>query len=382
MLDPEIAYLNHGTVGAPPRRVIAEQRRIQDVIERQPAQFQLRELADVDASGEPAVPHMRVATTAIAHHVGAAPADLVFVDNATTGVNAVLRSFPFDPGDEILVMSLGYGGVNNIVTFLCDTAGTVMRQVTLPGPGGEPDQYVSAIAGALTARTRICLIDHITSQTALVLPVADIARACHDAGVLVLVDGAHAPGAIDLDIESLGVDWYVANLHKWAFAPRSCGILWADPRVQSHLHPVTISWGYGNGLGAEFDLLGTRDPSACLVAPFAFDLLNEWGGADLMRHNHDTVWRAAHRLTERWGTSFTTPESMIGPMATIDLPAGLGATKEDADNLRRALLADSLIEVPVFGDGERLSLRLSAQIYNDDADFDRLADAIEARCSS
>lgn len=381
MLDPSVIYLNHGTVGAPPRRVIAEQRRIQDLIERQPAQFQLRELADPEALGDPAVPHMRAAAAAVAGHLGAVPDDLVFVDNATTGVNAVLRSLRFSEGDEILVTSLGYGGVNNAVRWVCDTTGATMRTVALAWPGPDPDSCVAAVAGALTDRTRLCLVDHITSQTALVLPVAGIAAACRDAGVPVLVDGAHAPGAIGLDVASLGVDWYTANLHKWALAPRSCGILWADPRVQEGLHPVTISWGYGNGMSAEFDLLGTRDPSANLTAPFALDLLETWGGVELMRHNHDTVWRAARRLSDRWGTVFATPESMIGPMATIALPPSLGTTKSDADALRRSLLVDDRIEVPVFPGSGSMSLRLSAQIYNDDQDFDRLGAAIERRCA-
>lgn len=381
MLDPAIVYLNHGTVGAPPRKVIAEQRRIQDMIERQPAQFQLRELADTEGSGDPAEPRIRRAARSVATHLGCADEGLVFVDNATTGVNAILRSFPFEPRDEILVTSLGYGGVNNVVQYVCDSTGATMRTILMPGPDSLPIDHVRAVANALGDRTRVCVVDHITSQTALVLPVRDIADVCRDAGVLLLVDGAHAPGAINLDIESLGADWYVANLHKWAFAPRSCGVLWAAPHVRENLHPVTISWGYTHGLAAEFDLLGTRDPSACLAAPFAFDLLMQWGGAGLMSHNHAMVWRAAQRLSARWGTRFATPESMVGPMACVALPRGLGTSKADADALRASLLTRDSIEVPVFGGAEAMTLRLSAQIYNDDADFDRLGEAIERRCA-
>ena len=381
MLDPDLTYLNHGTVGAPPRRVMEEYRRIQDHIERQPAQFQLRELADVEGLGEPSAPRMRVAAASVAAHLGCSPDSIVFVDNATTGVNAVLRSHPFAQGDEILVTSLGYGGVDNAVRYVCDTTGARMRTVELPDFGAAPADYVTAIAAGVGDATRVVVVDHITSQSALVLPIVDIAAACHDKGVLVLVDGAHAPGAIDLDIESLGVDWYVANLHKWAFAPRSAGILWAAPERRAGLHPVTISWGYGNGFTAEFDLLGTRDPAPFLAAPFALDLHEKWGGAALRLHNHRTVWRAAHELAAAWGTEFLVPESMIGPMANVALPCVLGATKADADVLRRSLLEEDRIEVPVFGDGSRLSLRLSAQIYNDAGDFARLAEAVTRRCS-
>lgn len=379
MLDPQITYLNHGTVGAPPRPVWEEYRRIQDNIEREPAQFQLRELADIEGTGEPPAPHMRVAAARVADHLGCSAENLVFVDNATTGINAVLRSFPFRVGDEILVTSLGYGGVNNAVRYLCDSAGTTMRTIPMPPTGAGPGEFVHAVASAIGAATKMVLVDHITSQSALILPIAEMVAHCHAAGVPVLVDAAHAPGAVDMDIESVGADWYVANLHKWAFAPRSCGVLWAAPEHHRYLHPVTISWGYGNGLAAEFDLLGTRDPSACLVAPFALDLMERWGGPALRAYNHQMVWTAAQNLSSAWGVDFVTPESMIGPMATIRLPDGMGSSKSDADSLRASLLHDDRIEVPVFGDGNGLSLRLSAQIYNDDDDFGRLCEAVLRR---
>ncbi len=274
MLDPAITYLNHGTVGAPPRRVLAAQRAISETIERQPAKFLLRELADTEAdgswSGAPA--HMRAAIARVAAFVGADAADLVFVDNATTGANAVLRSFPLVGGDEILVTDTSYGGVVRAANFAASQAGASVRTMTMPPLGSPPDAFATAFDTALTDATRVVLLDHITASTALILPVAEIARRCHERGVLVLVDGAHGPGAIPLDIRALGVDWYFGNLHKWAWTPRSSGILWTAPEHQRYLHPTVISWGYGNGIAAEFDLLGTRDPSPFLTAPAALDL--------------------------------------------------------------------------------------------------------------
>jgi len=379
MLDPTVTYLNHGTVGAPPIPVIARWRAIQDEIELQPAQFLLRELADYDNVGKPASPRMRVAAQEVADFVGCEVEQFGFVDNATAGCNAVLRSFPFRAGDEILVMNLGYGGVNRAVDYAAEQKGCTVRVVDLPRPGAQPHEFVSAVAATIASSTRMVVIDHITSQTALVLPLADIAAACHRHGVVVLADGAHAPGAIPLDVESLGVDFYVANLHKWLWTPRSCGFVWAADEHVAHLHPTVISWGYRNGLAAEFDLVGTRDPSPFLTAPYAISLWKEWGGQKILDYNHETVVRNARRLAEAWGTEFTIPEEMIGPMAYVTLPDGLGSVTSDAVALQESLLADDRIEVPVFADNGRLTCRISTQIYNDDNDFAFLIDAVKSR---
>lgn len=377
-LDPAATYLNHGTVGATPRRVLAAQQALTEQIERQPAQFMLRELANEVGDG----PRLRMgeAVSVVADFVGVRAADVGFVDNATAGANAVLRSFPFRPGDEILVTDLGYGGVTNAAIYAASTTGAVLRTVTLPRPGAPEEAFVDAIEAALGPATRMLLVDHITAETALVLPVAEIARRCHDRGVLVLVDGAHAPGAIDLDVGALGVDWYFGNLHKWAMVPRSAGFLWASPQQQAHLHPTVISWGYGKGMSAEFDLLGTRDPSHVLVAPVAIELMREWGLDAMRGYDHDLAWRGAHLLADAWGTPFTTPEAMIGTMANVTLPEGAGSTKDDAVRMRTRLWDEVRIEVPVFSHVGRLTLRVSAQVYNEPADVERLAAAVLARC--
>jgi isopenicillin-N epimerase len=220
------------------------------------------------------------------------------------------------------------------------------------------------------------IIDHITSQTALVLPIADIIRKCHAKGALVLVDAAHSPGAIDVNIESYGADWYVANLHKWAFAPRSCGVLWADPRHHAALHPTVISWGLDHGLAAEFDLLGTRDPAPFLAAPFALNLLEEWGGATLRAHNRRSALAAADYITSEFGTAYSTPHSMVGPMVNVGVGERFGTTKDEADSLRRRLFERHSVEVPVFPGEGGVRLRVSMQIYNEHADVERLVAAL------
>jgi len=379
-LDPGIIYLNHGTVGAPPRRVLAKQQAIREEIERQPSRFLLRELTSIVVGvprSEP--PRLRMAAAAVAPFVGAKSDDFVFVENATTGVNAVLRSLDLREGDEILLTDHTYGAVVNAANFAARGRGDRVRTVELPYPVSDPGALVSAVADALGPRTRVAIIDHITSESALVLPVAEIAARCRAKGVRVLVDGAHAPGAIPLDVPSLGVDWYAATLHKWAMTPRAAGFLWAALECQEGLHPTVISWGLDQGFSAEFDLVGTRDPSAFLAAPDGIAFLRDLGFEAVHEYNHALAWEAARRLSRRWGTDLGMGEALVGTMATLPLPQRLGSTREDGDRLRDELLFQDRIEVQVHAWRGRLWVRVSAQVYNDLDDVERLAAAIKAR---
>ncbi|MGZ8256099.1 MAG: aminotransferase class V-fold PLP-dependent enzyme [Burkholderiaceae bacterium] len=376
-LDQAITYLNHGTVGVTPRRVLAAQQAIRDEIERQPSRFLLRELTKV-AVGRPRSepPRLRQAAAIVAPFLGARGEDLVFVDNATTGANAVLRSFPFEPGDEILVTDHGYGGVTNAATFAARQRGAAVRTAMIPWPVRSADEITGACVAAIGPKTRLAVIDHIAAHSGLTFPIADIARRFHERGVAVLVDGAHAPGAIPLDIASLGVDWYVANLHKWLWVPRSSGILWAAPDRQADLRPAVVSWGLDQGFTTEFDLPGTRDPSPHLSAPAAIAFMQELGVEAVQRYNHSLAWDGAHHLARRWGTEFLAPESLVGTLATVELPPSAGSTEEEAATLRDRLLFEDRIEVQMHAARGRVHARISAQIYNELSDIDRLADAV------
>jgi isopenicillin-N epimerase len=379
-LDPAVTYLNHGTVGSPPRRVLAAQQAIRDAIERQPARYLVRELADVgDGAPRTMRPRLRTAADAVAGFLGARGEDLAFVDNATAGVNAVLRSLRFEPGDEILLTDHAYGAVARVAEFVARQWGARVATVELPFPRTDPAAVVEAIAGALGPRTRIAIVDHVTSETALVLPLAEIAARCRARGVPVLVDGAHAPGALDLELPALGVDWYAANLHKWAWAPRSCGILWASPARQKDLHPPVISWGLDKGFTHEFDWVGTRDPSAYLAAPEGIAWMRELGLEAVRGYNHALAWEGACGLAGRWGTAFEIGETMVGVMATIPLPGRMGTTREDAQRLKDGLLFEDRIEVATHARHGRVWVRISAQIYNQPSDLERLAEAVLAR---
>jgi isopenicillin-N epimerase len=374
-LEPGSTYLNHGTVGVTPRRVLDHQRTLMEQIERQPSRFLLRELASFSVGESAAQPRMRAAADAVAAFLGGRGEDLVFVDNATTGINAVLRSFPFEPGDELLVTDLGYGGVARAAEFATRERGASLRAVTMPYPA-TADALERAWLDAIGPRTRLAIVDHISAESALVFPVAAIAAGLRSRGVAVLVDGAHAPGAIPLDIPALGADYYVANLHKWMWTPRSSGILWAAPDRQAGLHPTVISWGLDQGFTAEFDLVGTRDPSAHLSAPAAIALFHEWGLDDIRRYNHRLACDGARHLAARWATEFSTPDALIGTMATVALPTAAGTVPEDAVHLRTRLLEEDGIEVQMHAYRDRVRARISAQIYNDMDDIERFAAAV------
>jgi isopenicillin-N epimerase len=375
-LDPGVLYLNHGTVGVAPRRALAAQQAIRDEIERQPSRFLLREVSALVGQPRAEPTRIRLAAEAVARFVGARGDDVVFVDNATTGVNAILRSFPFEPGDELLVTDHAYGAIARTAAFVARDRRASVRTVTVPYPDFNRGRLVEAIASAIGPRTRIAVVDHIASETALVFPIAEIAAVCRARGVALAVDGAHAPGVLPLDVPAIGADWYVANLHKWAHAPRSCGFLWTHPSRQAGLHPAVISWGYELGYSAEFDWIGTRDPSPWLAAPVGLAFLEELGFDAVQRYNHSLAVDAARMLAARWNTRFEIDDADIGFMATVPMPDRCGSTGEDAARLRDRLLFERGIEVQVHAGHGRLWARISAQVYNEMSDYERLAEAV------
>ena len=375
-LDPDVVYLNHGTVGVTPNAVLAAQRAIRDETERAPSQVLLR-----DQSGLVGVPtgkptRLRQAAREIAAFVGARGDDLVFVDNATTGVNAVLRSLPLRPGDEILITDHNYGATMRVAMFVARERGAVVRTAAVPYPVFDRQGLIESVRRTLSERTRVAVLDHITSESALVFPLAELAAVCRERGVPVLADAAHAPGVLSIDVGSLGVDWYTANLHKWACAPRSCGFLWASPERQAGLHPPVISWGLDQGFTAEFDWVGTRDESAWLAAPAGLAFLNQIGREAVWQHNHDLAWQGAQLLAARWGTTLGFTAADIGFMATVPMPAACGKEPADAARVRDALLFDHRIEVQVHAAHGGLWARISAQVYNEIGDVERLAGAV------
>jgi isopenicillin-N epimerase len=379
MLDPEVAYLNHGTVGATPRRVLERQQALRDEMERRPSAFMLREVVSLVGTTTPGQGRLREAAARVAAFVGARPEDLGFVSNVTAGINAVLRAIPFQEGDEILLLDHAYGAIASGAASIGGARGAVLRWVKVPMPLQDPAQILRAVEDAITPRTRLAILDHVTSSSALLLPIAELVQAVQRRGVPVLVDGAHAPGAVPLDVSAIGAEWYAANLHKWAWAPRSCGFLHVRPDQHAGLHAPVLSWGLDQGLAAEFDWQGTFDPTPMLAAPEGIAFLEELGVATVQRYNHAFAWRAAVALRDELGAEPLAPEEAVGTMVTVQLPPSFGSTMNQAVHLRNQLLFEDRIEVQVHASEGRIHLRISGQIYNGDRDLETLLRALATR---
>ncbi len=375
-LDPAATYLNHGTVGVVPIRVAEAQQAWRDRIERHPARFMLRDLWSFTGSATSGPTLMRQAAAGVAAFVGARADDLVFVDNTSTGVNAVLRSMTFEPGDEILVTDHIYGGLLTAVHYIARRSGAAVRVAAMPFPAFDAALAVERLAAAITDRTKLVLVDHIAAESAIVFPVEALVRVCKSRGVPVLVDGAHVPGQLALDVSAIGADYYVANLHKWAMAPRSSAFMVVAPERQAGLHPAVISWGLDTGFTQEFDWVGTRDPTPWITAPEGIRFLQDLDYGALRAYSHDLAWYAARHLTDLWGTPLEIAESAVGCMVSVMTPESFGTTKPEAVRLRDRLLFDHGIEVQVSARAGRVWVRVSAQAYNDRDDIEKLGRAL------
>jgi isopenicillin-N epimerase len=377
-LDPAATYLNHGTVGVVPRRVLDAQTAWRERMERHPARFMLRELWRFAGSPAEGPTLMRAAAASVAAFVGAPAGDLVFIDNATAGVNVVLQSLLLEAGDELVVTDHLYGGLVAALDHTARRAGATIRTVAVPYPVFDRAELAARLAAALTPRTKLVILEHVASESALCFPVEALVGICRERGVTVLVDGAHVPGALPLDVSAVGADIYVANLHKWAMAPRASAFMVVRPALQQRLHPPVISWGFGTGFTQEFDWVGTRDPTPWLAAPDGIRFLEDLGLDDMRRYNHALAWRAAGWLTDAWGTPLLVDEASVGCMATVMAPEACGSTKADAIRLRDRLFFEHGIEIQAHARAGRVWVRVSAQVYNDDEDIDRLARAVKA----
>ncbi len=380
-LDPAVVFLNHGSFGACPTEVLCHQASLRAEMEAEPVRFLSRELDE----------RLDHARHRLATFVGADPDDLAFVVNATSGVNMVLRSLVWQPGDELLTTDHAYNACRNALDFVASRAGARVVVVTVPFPLGSADEVVEAVLAAVTPRTRLALLDHITSPTALILPIGRLIADLSERGVPVLVDGAHAPGMVPLDLGTLGAAYYSGNCHKWLCAPKGAAFLWVRRDRQADVRPLTISHGANavrpgrSRFRLEFDWTGTDDPTAWLTVPRAIDYLGTLvpgGWPALMARNRALALDARRLLCAAVGSAPPCPDEMVGSIASVRLPDGQATETgwRRLDPLQRRLFEEWNIEVPVmtWPTAPHRLLRISAQLYNERHHYTRLAEALKA----
>jgi isopenicillin-N epimerase len=381
-LDPSIDFLNHGSFGSCPKPVLEFQHAIRLRMERQPIQFFVRDLEGL----------LDEARHALAQFLGAASANLVFVPNATAGVNAVLHSLTFERGDEIIVTNHEYNACRNALDLIAERNGFTVRIAEIPFPLRDGEMVIEAILQQVTPRTRLLLVDHVTSQTGLIFPLDRIVSELARRGIDTLVDGAHAPGMLPLNLEKLGATYYIGNCHKWICAPKGAGFLHVRPDRQRAIRPLSISHG-ANSLRTdrsryliEFAWIGTIDPSPYLCVPEALrqmSALCAGGWPELMQRNRALALEGRRIICEALEIDPPCPDALIGSLASFPLPDAPSAEPPKSplylDPLQDWLLARHQIEVPVipWPKPPRRLLRISAQIYNSRGQYERLAAALE-----
>jgi isopenicillin-N epimerase len=316
---------------------------------------------------------LRQAADRVAGLLGGQGADWAFVENATAGLNAIIASIALAPGDELLCLSQVYGAIGNALSYHAERSGARLVNVAVPVPFTDPAPLLSAISAAIRPKTRLVSFDHITSAGAVVLPIREMAALCHERGVPVAVDGAHAPGQLALDVPALGVDWYVGNLHKWAFAAKGAGVIWCAPERQNALHPTAISHALGHGFTAEFDYTGTRDNSAWLAVPAALDYVDALGAEAMRAHNAALARDAGATLVKAWDSEAAAASEFCASMVSVKLPGHIGGDRYAARRLAAQLIERHGITAGVMVLDGGLWVRVSAQIYNEIDDYARLA---------
>jgi isopenicillin-N epimerase len=372
LLEDNVIFLNHGSFGACPRPVFAVYQAWQRRLEQQPVRFLGRELWG----------YLAEARRALGNYLNAAVDDLIYIPNATFGVNVVARSLALGPGDEVLASNHEYGACDRTWQFLAQKRGFTYVRQPVPLDQMTPDALLEALWAGVTPRTKLIFVSHITSATAVTFPVAAICARAREAGILTLIDGAHAPGQIDLDLTAIGADFYTGNCHKWLCAPKGAAFLQARPAVQPLIEPLVVSWGWGTErpftTGSDFiDYLvwqGTIDPAAYLSVPDAirFQADHEW--PQQQQRCHALLRQAVTALETVTGCPSPYPDhTAYHQMAIMPLPAGTDAT------LLQAELYDKYqIEIPGIRWNGRAFLRISVQVYNTADDLEHLADAVRS----
>jgi isopenicillin-N epimerase len=380
-IDPDVTFLNHGSFGACPRAVQELQADLRAELERNTMAFMARE---VEA-------RLEGARAALAAFVGAPADELAFVPNASTGTSTVLRSLTFEVGDEILLTDHAYNAVRTTVDHVAARSGATIVVAPVPFPLESPDQVVDSVLGAVSPRTKLALLDHVTSATGLILPIERLVPALDARGIDVFVDGAHAPGMLDLNLADLGAAYYTGNCHKWLCAPKGAAFLHVRGDRADRIHPLVVSHGANvprtdrSRFRLEFDWTGTWDPTPYLCVPKAIDVVGgllPGGWQEVRQRNRALALEARTILCDALGAVVPAPESMIGSLAAVQLPAHAGLLPAEfclETPFQRRLREEHRFEIalPIFPARPGYLLRVSAQLYTERADFERLAASVQ-----
>lgn len=367
LLDPTVTFLNHGSFGATPRSVMEARHQLSLAFEAEPVDYVRRVLPGA----------LRHAAERVATWLGVPGDELGFVENATAGTAAVLRSLDLGPGDVILTTDHAYGAVRRLIDHVCERTGARAHVVHVPYPVARASDVVDAVASDFPERAKIAVFDHLTSITGLVFPVAELVALCRERGVPTLIDGAHAPGQAVFDLGAIGADFWTGNLHKWAFAPKGCAVLHVRRAWHDRIHPLAISHFYRQGFAAELDWQGTRDYATWLAAEAGFDQAERWGGWDRIRAANGDLRRAASAvITARLGLADPIPTPMLASLQTFRFGPG---GQEDADRISRELLRDHRIQSMFMAFQGGVWFRISPQIHNHLEQYVRLAEAVASR---
>jgi isopenicillin-N epimerase len=371
LLRPEIAFLNHGSFGACPRPVFETYQRWQRELAYQPVEFLGRRLDGLLAE----------ARASLAAYLGTQTDSLVFVPNATHGMNIVARSLRLAPGDEVLLNDHEYGAVERTWRFICAQSGASCRVQPIALPVTSPDALIEQLWEGVTERTRVIVVSHITSPTALIFPVDALCRRAAARGILTVIDGAHAPGQIDVALDALQADFYMGNCHKWLSAPPGAGFLYARPDRQPLLHPLIVSWGWQaehpgtSPFQDYFGWTGTSDPAAYLSVPAAIAFQQEHHWPEVRAACHRVASQAREQVAVLTGLEHICPDSPAwwNQMCSIPLPVPERAA---ADVLKQNLWERYQVEVPIVEWNKRFFVRISIQAYNTPHDVERLLDGL------
>lgn len=366
-LRTDSIYLNHGSFGLQPNCVRYARRGWIDRLDEQPMDFYLRQMESA----------LLAARGSVAELVGTTVDNLVFVDNATYGMNVVANSLSLSAGDEVLINDHEYGAVHRIWQRACDQVGAKLVCVTLPERFESATQIVEALISGTSDKTRLLIVSHITSATALIMPIEQICKEMAERGIAVCIDGPHAPAQIDFSIDRLNCDFYTASLHKWLCAPLGSGFLYVNPKHQQCIQPPIKSWGrllpaIPEKWDEEFTWIGSRDPSPFLAVPTAIGFLK---GIGLQAFRDRSQWLASYAeeaLKELYGTTPIADrcEGWYGSMTHVPLPTG------DWSNLQRDLWEQISIEIPIIDFNNRWYIRVSSHLYNNTIQLDTLIKAL------